>query len=227
MFAIIGGGCYGCYHTRQLLKAIRAGRLPGRRLLVVDRDPRCAASSEFGRAPEVTLAIADWLSFLGDWLAAAGPDDHVVPAPLAPHLLWEWLASELGAERMEAPAGWRLPYEQAGRSGERYLSAAGWTCPATCVEPAHCPALHGPRDWDLSDLIEERAVALGYRPAVFRCLHVANGVGGVRVGELRAARDAARDGAPVLVATSSRCHAAVGALRPGATGYTFDLAEGA
>jgi hypothetical protein len=217
VLAIIGGGCYGCYHARQLLKAVRAGRLAGQRLLVVDRDAGCAAASEFRHAPEVTLVVANWLAFLREWLPAAGPDDQLVPAPLAPHLLWEWLAAELDAERMQAPGGWRLPYEQPGRNGERYLSAAGWTCPATCVEPAHCPALHAPRDWDLAALIEERAAALGYRPAVFRCLHLANGVGGVRVGELRAAREAAASGGPVLVATSSRCHAAVGAMRCGAT----------
>jgi hypothetical protein len=217
MLAVIGGGCYGSYHARQLLKAVRAGRLPGERLLIVDRDPACAAGRELAGAPEVALVTADWLDFLTRWLPGAAPDDRVIPAPFAPHLLWEWLAGELAADRMAPPRGWRLPYEQPGAAGELFLSAAGWTCPATCVEPAHCPALHAPRDWDLADTIEERAAALGYRPAVLRCLQVANGVGGVRVGDLvAAARESAGDARPVLVATSSRCHAAVGALRPGA-----------
>jgi hypothetical protein len=216
MLAVVGGGCFGSYHARQLLKAIRSERLPGERLLVVDRDPGCAAARELAGAREVTLVTAHWLPFLREWLAEAGPDDRVIPAPLAPHLLWEWLAAELAADRVTPPRGWRLPYEQPGPAGELYLSAAAWTCPATCVEPRHCPILHAPRDWDLADAIEERAAALGYRPAVFRCLHVANGVGGVRVGDLLAARAGAAGGPPVLVATSSRCHAAVGALRPGA-----------
>jgi hypothetical protein len=217
MLVVVGGGCYGSYHARQLVKAIRAGRLPGERLLVVDRDASCRARGELSGAPEVSLVTADWLEFLRGWLAGAEPDDGVVPAPLAPHLLWEWLAGELPAERVEPPGGWRLPYEQRGRDGELYLSAAGWRCPATCVEPAHCPVLHGPRDWDLGDVIEERAGALGYLPAVFRCAQLGGGVGGVRVGELRAAREAARRGGRglVLVATHSRCHAAVGALRVG------------
>jgi hypothetical protein len=220
MLVVVGGGCFGCYHARQLLKAVRRGGLRGERLLVVDRSPSCPASREFAGAPEVSVVVADWLAFLRSWLAGgeAGPEDRVIPAPLAPHLLWEWLAGELGAEPVSAPGGWRLPYEVVGGSGERYLSAAGWTCPATCVEPAHCPALHGPRDWDLADVIEERARDLGYRPAVFRCVHLAQGVGGVRVGELLAARDGAREGQRVLVATSSRCHAAVGALRIRARG---------
>lgn len=219
MLVVVGGGQFGSYHARQLLKAIRAGRLPGERLVVVDRSARCAAAREFAGAPEMSVVAADWLRFIRGWLAsAAGPDDQVIPAPLAPHLLWEWLAGELGAELVPVPAGWRLPYEVPGRSGERYLSAAGWTCPATCVEPAHCPALHAPRDWDLADVIEERARELGYRPAVFRCVHLAHGVGGIRVGELlRAAGEGAGAGERVLVATSSRCHAAVGALQVGAT----------
>jgi hypothetical protein len=220
MLVVIGGGCFGSYHARQLLKAIRAGRLPRERIVIVDRDPSCAAAGELGAAPEVSLATADWLDFLRGWLEAASPDDRLVPAPLAPHLLWEWLASELGADRLDPPRGWRLPYEQPGPSGELYLSAAAWTCPATCVEPAHCPALHAPRDWDLADLIVERARTLGHEPAVFRCLHLANGVGAVRAGDVLAARArAAVRQVPVLVATSSRCHAAVGALgRPRSEG---------
>lgn len=217
MLVVIGGGCFGSYHACQLLKAVRAGRLPGERLLVVDRDAGCQAARELSAAEEVAFAASDWLDFLRDWLPLAGPEDHVVPAPLAPHLLWEWLGGELDAERVDPPRGWQLPYERAGSGGELFLSAAGWRCPATCIEPAHCPALHAPRDWDLADIVEERARALGYRPAVFRCLHLANGVGSVGVAALLRARERLagdRSGPRVLVATSSRCHAAVGALRP-------------
>jgi hypothetical protein len=220
MLVVVGGGCYGCYHAGQLLKAVRAGRLPGQRLVVVDRSAACRAARELADAPEVSVVAADWLAFLRSWLAGgAGPGDQVIPAPLAPHLLWEWLAAELGGERVPPPRDWRLPYEAPGRSGEVYLSAAGWTCPATCVEPAHCPALHAPRDWDLADLIEARARDLGWWPAVFRCVHLAHGVGGIGVGALVEAREGARAaGRRVLVATSSRCHAAVGALRLRASG---------
>lgn len=215
MLAVIGGGHFGSYHTRQLLKAVRSGRLPGERLVVVDRDPACPAFREFAGAPEVAFEAADWLAFLRSWLARASPSDRLIPAPLAPHLLWEWLAGELAAEALPPPRGWGLPYERPGRGRELYLSAAGWTCPATCVEPIHCPALHAPRDWDLAELIVAEAAARRYRPAVLRCLHLAGGVGGVAVHDILAAREAGRrEGPPVLVATSSRCHAAVGLLRP-------------
>jgi hypothetical protein len=229
MLVVIGGGRFGSYHARQLLKAVRSGRLAGERLLVVDRSPACPAFDEFKHAPEVSFAWSDWARYLDSWLCTAASSDHLVPAPLAPHLLWEWLASELGAARVAPPRGWGLPYEVPGPGLELFISAAAWTCPATCVEPAHCPALHGPRDWDLADLIRERAAQLGHRQAVFQCLHLAEGIGSIRVGEVLAARErlAGPGKEPILVATSSRCHAAVGALAPLAVGYTLRLAKGA
>ena len=127
-----------------------------------------------------------------------------------PHLLWRWLAGELGASAAEVPRGWALPFEVPGADGELYLSAAAWTCPATCVEPAHCPVLHGPKDWDLAGLIEGRARELGFEPVVFRVRHYAAGVATIPAAALQAAlrTRASR----LLVATSSHCHAAVGAL---------------
>ena len=217
MIAVIGGGYSGSYHARQLLKAVTSGRLAAGGLLVVDRDADCAARHEFAGAGPVSFMTADWLDFLRGWLRAASDSDFLIPAPLAPHLLWEWLAFELGATRLDPPRGWGLPYEQPGPGQELYLSAAAWTCPATCVEPAHCPVLHAPRDWDLADVIAAKAVALGFEPAILRCLHLASGVGGIRVRDIREATRRAAQADRVLVATSSRCHAAVGALGPGAS----------
>ncbi|HEV2033043.1 MAG TPA: hypothetical protein VGU71_02405 [Candidatus Dormibacteraeota bacterium] len=209
---VIGGGQAGSYHARQLLKSVRRGEVSGR-VIVVDRDEGCQAFTTI-RA-EIEPAVSDWLPFLRGWLATAGMSDRLVPAPVAPHLTWEWLAAELGASRADPPRGWGLPYEKPGSTGELYLSAAAWRCPATCVEPAHCPALHGPRDWNLGDLIADRATAFGYEPAVFRCVHLAGGVGAVPAGDLLEACNrlaSAPSGKRALVALSSRCHAAVGDL---------------
>ena len=209
---MIGGGHVGAYHARQLLKARRRGEFEGE-VTVVDRDPACTAFAEL--RDEVHPVESDWLQFLRMWLASAGEDDRIVPAPIAPHLTWQWLGLELRAISVDVPRSWGLPYEHPGLGGELYLSAAAWRCPATCIEPAHCPILHGPRDWDLADIIEERAESLGYLPAVFRCLHFAGGVGAVAVRDMFAARDrlaSAPAGSAALVALSSRCHAAVGAL---------------
>jgi hypothetical protein len=218
VLAVIGGGFFGSYHTRQLLKAIRSGQLAGERIVVVDRSTSCTAAAEFAGCAEVSVVESDWQGFLRSWLPGAAGSDHLVPAPLAPHLTWSWLSGELAASAAPAPRGWNLPYEVPGADGAVYLSAAGWMCPATCVEPAHCPALHAPRDWDLAGMIESGASERGYVPAVFRCVHLANGVSAIAAGELQAARQRLADAdgsAEALVATSSRCHAAIGALRFG------------
>jgi hypothetical protein len=216
---VIGGGCYGSHHARRLLRsmdrAAPAGH-GGHRLVVVDRDVRCQAAGEFAVERRVSLVRSDWLDFLREWLPSAAPDDHLIPAPLAPHLLWEWLGASLALSPAPPPRGWGLPYEVAGPGQELYLSAAAWICPATCTEPRHCPALHAPRDWDLARIIEARARELGCRPAIFPLGHVAGGVAGIRAGRLQEVLAALGDGdaaAPVLVATSSHCHAAVGLLR--------------
>src|SRR5579859_7733091 len=96
---IIGGGCYGCYHTRQLLKAQRRGKIAAQRFLVVDRNPACRARTEFADEPLVEVVRADWSDFLLARLAHATPesDDQLVPAPFAPHLLFEWLLAALRA----------------------------------------------------------------------------------------------------------------------------------
>ncbi len=203
----------GSYHASQLLKAVRSGRLQEDRILVVDRDSSCLAARKLAGATGVGFEFSDWLVFLRRWLKSAARADYLVPAPVAPHLLWEWLAAELGALPLEPPRDWRLPYQQPGSRGEVFLSAAGWACPATCVEPEHCPVLHGPRDWDLSNLIAERAAALGYEPCVFRCVHLAAGVGAIAVRDILEAKSRAARAQRVLVATTSHCHAAVGALQ--------------
>jgi len=185
-------------------------------VLVVDRSPVARCVVEFGGDPVIEVARAEWSVFLAGWLEDAGQNDYLVPAPFQPHLLWAWLASELGAVPAPAPSGWALPYEVAGADGTRFLSAAAWRCPATCVEPGHCPVLHAPRDWDLGDLLIEGALERGHEPAVFRCLHLAQGIGAIPAEEILEARERCRTAErPILVATTSRCHAAIGALTRG------------
>ncbi len=183
-FLILGGDAAATYHARQLGLAFGSAALR-----VVD---------------------SDWQEAIRAWVPTAAPDDQLVPAPTMPHLLRRWLAAELGASAAETPGGWGLPFEVAGADGELYLSAAAWTCPATCIEPAHCPVLHAPRDWDLAGIIAARSRELGYEPVVFRVKHYAAGVATIPAAALQAALGTSAR--RLLVGTSSHCHAAVGAL---------------
>ena len=232
---VIGGGCYGCYHTRQLLKAQRRGKIAARRFLVVDRNSRCRALAEFADEPLVEVVRADWGDFLRAHLAGLGPDtdDRIVPAPFAPHLLLDWLLDAVRADmptvtvsrrRCEVTLG--LPYEQSDATGNRFISAAGWLCPATCIEPARCPAIRAERTWELGDLVRAGAAQAPEPYAgieLFTCRHFAFGVGTIPAADLVRARrrlaaalqlagaDAVRP-QRILVGTVSACHGVLGEL---------------
>ncbi len=215
-FIVIGGGDMGTVYVRQLLRAAAAGRLDTDRILVVDRDPSCAASGHAD--PRVQIEVGDWSEWLAVHLEEAGPDDHLVPYHWAPHLLRTWLEGEAGragarTARRAGPPPRGLPYEATTTSGDRALSYASWVCPPTCIEPALCPHTRGEKDWSLAADLETPCNEDGVDDRfVFRCLHLVYGVGPIPVADIRAARDrmiAGLERGPreYLVATSSHCHA--------------------
>ena len=216
-FIVIGGGEAGAVYVRQLLRAVAAGKLETDRIVVVDRDPGCAASRFEDR--RVRLEAADWSDWLDARLGEADPADHLVPYHWAPHLLRTWLegqAARAGARtaRRAGPPPRGLPYEGTTASGDRALSYASWVCPPTCIEPTLCPHTRGPKDWSLAGDLERPGTeedAVDDR-IVFRCLHLVYGVGTIPVADILAARDrmvaGLQDGTRrYLVATSSHCHA--------------------
>lgn len=226
-FVVVSGAAIGAGSVRQLLRAVAAGRLDTDRIVVVDRDPACAASAF--RDPRVELAVADWSDWLDANVDALSPADHLVPYHWAPHLFVEWL----GRQAVKAGAAARrtgdvpppaVPVDRPTRDGDRALSFATWLCPPTCIEPALCPHTRGAKDWSL---VRELETARADEPLdgriVFPCLHLVYGVGTLPVASLRAARARVLEGARGgprrwLVATSSHCHAlaAVLSVAPGA-----------
>jgi hypothetical protein len=215
-FVVLGGAEIGAGSVRQLLRAAAAGRLETDRIVVVDRDPACAASRVADR--RVRLVTADWSEWLDRHLGALGAHDQVVPYHWAPHLLLEWLGRQTeraggAATRGGSVPPHRVPVERPTACGDRALSYATWICPPTCVEPALCPHTRGPKDWSLAkDLETARPGEPLDGRIVFRCLHLVYGVGTVPVAAIQAARDRVLEGLRAgtrrwLVATSSHCHA--------------------
>lgn len=233
---VIGGGCYGSWYTQQILRARAAGALHVREIVVVDRNPNCKVlgardTGEFGDAP-VAVVTSTWSDYLTGWLSGDAHDftrDALVPSPLMPHLLLDWLverARERGPERNvrveplnRAP---RIPWERAAPDGRHYVSFAEWLCPTNCVEPALCPATGGPRSWSMPPAISAYVDAQPSSqplagPVLFHCVHRTHGVGMI---DARAIGDAneriaswSRSGATrVLVGTVSHCHGALGVL---------------
>jgi hypothetical protein len=235
---VVGGGCYGSYYVRQLRRAVRAGVITAERILVVDRDPNCAVAATLATehdgasSPPIRLHVRDWRVFFDEFLtdAANDPnavrDDAIVPSPLMPHLMAEWIVERARRRWPDRSVETRpfdelpnTPWERAGGEGTHYVSFATWTCPVNCIEPRTCPVTKGPRSWSLPDQLAEHARErrAGGRPielAVLHCSHRAYGVGmfdtSAVVGADRAIATAAEEGgAEVIVGTVSHCHGAL------------------
>jgi hypothetical protein len=232
---VVGGGCYGSYYVRQLARASAAGAVTWSSLIVVDRDKDCAVARlpENDRPPSLHVEIAAWDEYFSRFLGEASgrPDesthDAIVPSPLMPHLMAEWLllrARERWPERdvgvaplAAAPA---VPWQMTGPDHTHYVSFAEWICPINCIEPARCPATKGERTWSLPTALaayvtdEASAGRPIEGPFVFHCAHRAYGVGMIDVSAVLAADAAIRErgergAAAFLVGTASHCHGAL------------------
>ena len=231
---VVGGGCYGGYYVRQLGRAERAGAVDWTELLVVDRDAACAVAriADEDRPPRMRIVVATWEAFFATYLAeaagSASQDDAIVPSPLMPHLMADWLVERARARWPERdvrihPPGSALPvpWQRAGEDGTHYVSFAEWMCPINCIEPARCPETRDTRTWSLptalrrhTDDAQAKRAPVG-APLLFHCTHRTFGVGMIDVRDVLAA-DAAIAGAAsseessFLIGTVSHCH---GALR--------------
>jgi hypothetical protein len=234
---IVGGGCYGSFYTGQLLRARERGAAAWRRVLVVDRDPACRVAAELGPEPGVELVIREWGDFFDGYLGAAVPaadlPDTIVPSPLMPHLMYQWLLRRARArwpgrtiEQAPVPLGPGTPYDAQAPDGTRYVSFADWLCPTHCVEPAVCPVIRAPRTWEMGEAMARLVERLGCStptvgPVLFTCRHRVYGVGMFDVGTVlagdRLVAHAGASGEPtdVLVATVSGCHGAASLLHLG------------
>jgi len=230
---VVGGGCYGSYYVRQLRRAAHAGAVTWQRVLVVDRDARCAVAKDASLANDkIEVVEEDWRQFFPRYLneasrdRASTRDDAIVPSPLMPHLMFEWIrdrARERWPERDVASRALAteppIPWQRSTGDGPHYVSFAEWTCPINCIEPRICPHTRDVRSWSLPETAldyvnsERQAGRPLAGPAIFHCTHRAYGVGMFDTREVIAGDDlvraAAEDGAAdVLVGTMSHCHGA-------------------
>jgi hypothetical protein len=236
---IVGGGCYGTFYAGQLMRARDRGKAVYRRLLIVDRDPGCRFAAEVGEDETRQLVVEEWSTFFDHYLAqvqpsgAGEPADTIVPSPLMPHLMYQWLVRRAqtrwpgrSIETRAVGRGPGTPYDVGAPDGTRYVSYADWTCPTHCIEPSICPVIRGPRTWEMSDALEQLARSLEAShptagPVLFQCEHRVFGVGMFDVAAVlrgdTVVAEAGRPASPVdvLVGTVSSCHGAVNLLHLG------------
>lgn len=240
---VVGGGCYGTFYVRQLERARAQGKASYRRLLVVDRDPACRFVGEIGESHHIRLVVREWGVFFDQYLGAAPasgadePADTIVPSPLMPHLMYQWLVRRARmrwpgrpVESRPVPLGPGTPYDTLAPDGTRYVSFADWLCPTHCVEPAICPVIRAPRTWEMADAIRDLTGRLARAqpaagPVLFVCQHRVFGVGMFDVRAVLSGDNQVADvGTPgtavdVVVGTISSCHGAVSLLHLGPQPY--------
>jgi hypothetical protein len=237
---IVGGGCYGSFYAGQLERAREQGRADYRQLLIVDRNSECEFASRLGTGPFRRLVVEEWSAFFDRFLGTATepapgePGDAIVPSPLMPHLMSQWLLRRAQVrwpgrpiEICAPPTGPGTPYDVSAPDGTRYISYADWLCPTHCIEPALCPVIRAPRTWDIADALKRLSLRISTTgptagPVLFQCLHRVFGVGMFDVASVMNGENvmvqAGLEGSPVdiLVGTISHCHGAVSLLRLGA-----------
>jgi hypothetical protein len=226
---VVGGGCYGSFYLRQLHRARERRALAFSRVLVVDRSAGCAAAAMDDASPE--LRVAEWPDFFAAYLAGeAQPGDAIVPSPLMPHLLFQWLEQRARKRWPTRPISVRppapvagIPWQREGHDGTRYVSFAEWTCPVNCIEPGICPHTRDTRSWSMPPALAKHVEASRETSeplaasAILHCTHRAYGVGMIDVDDVLAAERtlvaaAETANARVLVGTVSHCHGALGVL---------------
>jgi hypothetical protein len=246
---IVGGGCYGSYYARQLARASAAGAIRWSRLVVVDRDPECAVARHLnynatdiaGMADRVDVVCTEWREFFESYLDAASTapatvaDDAIVPSPLMPHLLFDWLLARARSRWPDRQVGTRMlghapdvPWQRQHPAGTtRWVSFAEWMCPVNCVEPRLCPVTRGPRTWSMPPALHQYVLEARSSgdalagPVVFHCAHRAYGVGMIDTRAVVAGDEFVREAGTgeavnVLVGTVSHCHGAWDVLAVGA-----------
>ena len=228
-FIVLGGGCYGSFYLRQLLRARQAEALAVDEILVVDRNEVSRAARDNEADDIVRFVQADWAEFFDRHLNALtnATTDSFVPSPFNPHLGLGWLMRcverEFPSLTLQLEPFSLLPdtpYREQREHGTMVASHADWICPVHCIEPEICPHTRGPRFWDmdatgrnLGHQLESAGQAV-QSVHLFHCHHVSYGVGAYPAAELLEARDdifaALRSGENqrFLIGTISRCHGA-------------------
>lgn len=234
---VVGGGCYGTFYAGQLAAAAERGKVAFDRVTVVDRDPDCRARAELGERSGFRYVVADWTAYFDTRLPASAGSaivpDAIVPSPLMPHLMFEWVVRraaarwpgrDVGVVPAADPLG--TPYDVLAPDGTRYVSYADWLCPVHCIEPLTCPVIRAPRTWEMRDALGELTRRMGSEravagPVVFHCRHRVHGVGMFDIAEVQAgdalvsAAGQSGTAVDVVVGTVSSCHGAVSLLRLG------------
>jgi len=227
---IIGGGCFGTFYARQLLRAREEGKCGFSRLLVIDKNKNCRAFREI-RDSGVTFVSMDWEDYLHQYASEsfhegslAVQEDVYIPSHWAPHLLRDMFLHRIQDDpgipavrvrkiEMENKIG--TPYEVVLKNGDHAVSFATWECPPHCIEPIKCPHTKKERDWEMGDFLKDFFRGREENWFSFFCRHLANGVAGIPMKDIYAEylrlKDVVKENknCRLAIMTHSSCHGLV------------------
>jgi hypothetical protein len=242
-YVIAGGGAYGSHYVHKLNEAHASGLLDAvHEVLVVDANPCCQAAPLVAELPWARLVVSPWRSFGGSVFEEPGPwrQDVWIPAPIAPHVLAEWLTDQVAARfgLSSSPSALRVgrrevAFERQLPDGRLLLSHAPGVCPLDCTEPGECAITQKRRWWEMSDTVSELLAPSGvaeHAVARFFCRHHCDpgelDLGGIRFATILdqsvSVLEAVASGERTIgVATYSSCHGVINLfdLAPSAPGH--------
>jgi len=228
-YVVAGGGAYGHHYLRKLDSAVAKKAINIDGVIVVDKNPECAVAEESYVALNSRLEVTSWRDFgQSIWEDRDYWVDSVwVPAPIAPHILAQWVTDRLLATQNKGAVPKLdpihlpdIPYAKSLPDGRVLLSHAPGTCPLNCIEPAVCAITHAERWWEMGETIDS---AFTNNPstlsrdsiAMFFCKHHCdageNDVGGIRFRTIydeydRIESQVMSGQTTVGIATFSSCH---------------------
>lgn len=184
-YVIAGGGVYGTHYVKKIQTALEKGKMNLDEVIIVDKNPECRAKEEIKNLPNASIWVGSWNDFSEEvWEnKQALIEDVWVPAPLAPHILSDWIII-----RLEKELGWKysnstkmlelpsIPFAQITEDGRILLSHAPGRCPLDCTEPEVCAITEDTRWWEMRHTLE-RMISSEHSPvrpegvAMFFCKH--------------------------------------------------------
>ena len=163
-YVIAGGGAYGTHYLKKIQIALEKGKINLDEVIVVDKNPDCKAKEEIGNLPKASIWVGSWNEFSHEvWKNRQSLIEDVwIPAPLAPHILSDWiiikLERELGLKYVQSSKEPKLPdipFAHVTPDGRILLSHAPGKCPLDCIEPEVCAITEDTRWWEMRDTLVE------------------------------------------------------------------------
>jgi hypothetical protein len=99
-YVIAGGGAYGTHYLKRIRIALEKVKIDLDEVIVVDKNPDCRTKEEISNLPKANIWVGSWNEFSQEvWSNRQSLIEDVwIPAPLAPHILSDWIIIKLERE---------------------------------------------------------------------------------------------------------------------------------